>query len=171
MRFKHFPWAYCFDVGQLRAFDKTLGFPGEGPGGGFWSHEEEGRRRGRQTLGAVAQAQGPLLACLDFPRSQSPFKALIDFAEGPCSILAFCALSLSVGLVVLWIFLGLCGPLRISWTLPRLLSLSGLDFGLTVGLGSSLFLLSCFVIGLSVSLFIQRSHQAPSVVFCRQVNP
>ena len=104
---------------------------------------------------------------LGIPSLQSPFKALIDFAEGPCSILAFCALSLSVGLIVLWIFLGLCGPLkdfmdfaeRISWTLPRLLSLSGLDFGLTVGLGSSLFLLSCFVIGLSVSLVTQRSHQ------------
>ena len=156
VRFKHFPWAYCIDVGRLRAFDKTLGFPGEGPGGGFGS-EEEGRRRGRHTLGAVAQAQGPLLACLEFPRSRAPSRpsSILPRVLAPFlrSVLCLCRLvSLFCGFSS-----GLCGPLkdfmdfaeRISWTLPRLLSLSGLDFGLTVGLGSSLFLLSCFVIGLS----------------------
>jgi hypothetical protein len=118
VRFKHFPWAYCIDVGRLRAFDKTLGFPGEGPGGGFGS-EEEGRRRGRQTLGAVAQAQGPLLACLDFPRSRAPSRpsSILPRVLAPFlrSVLCLCRLvSLFCG------FSSACAaPLRISWTLPR----------------------------------------------------
>lgn len=128
MRFKHFPWTYCADSHHQLDFDGALGFRAKD----LTLRQVALRRRGdggcAKHIVRWVKRRGPSVA-LDFPRSLSPFKDLLDLPEVPCaspsrpgsSLSCVCLDGLSLGSAFSKFVLFGFGVLWTCLGLPRLL--------------------------------------------------